>query len=321
VSTPYFNSRLVSVAMHMTFANKTDKTVMMTLAKFANSQGVCWPGQQTLMDLIGCSESTLRRALRRLEDGGHIRKSRRHRPDGARRSDRYELISLMPTGHFDAQPTGHFEGGNSKENYRSNKEERPSDSLRSSGLTWDDVELERDPLELPGDRVADSSSERIFEETPSATRETVDVDEPLQGVLVVQEKSMELEVVKEDPAVEVGRRAWRDLFGGELKLTAGQRTDRLAKVYIGNLKGRKTAFHSVRSVVKTSVDAGRSNEEIAGALLRLAAHPDRILSVNVLEVEILQGGQLRKTRRHQEEDDLFARWDQRIAMYKEAGLA
>ena len=47
-----------------------EKFVLVALADMADEKQSCYPGQATLSRMTGASESTVRRALNRLEDGG-----------------------------------------------------------------------------------------------------------------------------------------------------------------------------------------------------------------------------------------------------------
>lgn len=49
-----------------------DKLVLLALADNANDEGLCWPSVQTLERKCGMSESTVHRAISRLEEGGHV---------------------------------------------------------------------------------------------------------------------------------------------------------------------------------------------------------------------------------------------------------
>ena len=50
----------------------TAKLAFLVLASFANRNYLCFPSQATVCELMGCSVRTLRRAVRELEDAGHM---------------------------------------------------------------------------------------------------------------------------------------------------------------------------------------------------------------------------------------------------------
>lgn len=73
------------------------KFVLVVLADLADEADSCFPGQGRIAASTGCSISTVRRALKDLEDGGYIERVRRHREGGFRTSDRYVLrVGWLP---------------------------------------------------------------------------------------------------------------------------------------------------------------------------------------------------------------------------------
>ena len=64
---------------------------MVGLIVFASETGECWPRVSTLAEVIGCSERTAKRALRKLEAEGWIIRQRRYRKGGGQRSSLYRL--------------------------------------------------------------------------------------------------------------------------------------------------------------------------------------------------------------------------------------
>ena len=69
----------------------TCKFVLVTLAKYADEQGRCWPSQATLAKNVRCSVITVRRYLARLEKVGLIQRQGRGGMNGGRTSDMYSL--------------------------------------------------------------------------------------------------------------------------------------------------------------------------------------------------------------------------------------
>ncbi|WP_295035094.1 helix-turn-helix domain-containing protein [uncultured Microbacterium sp.] len=68
-----------------------EKFVLVALADMADEQHSCFPGQTTLAQMTGASESTVRRAVRKLEDLGLLNREERRSAGGYRTSDRYLL--------------------------------------------------------------------------------------------------------------------------------------------------------------------------------------------------------------------------------------
>lgn len=83
------------------------KATLVALANHADGDGVCYPGQVRLAQMIGCSERALRRYLQALEGAGMIERTQRRRADGSRTSDQYSLIGYQPASvAASRQPTG-----------------------------------------------------------------------------------------------------------------------------------------------------------------------------------------------------------------------
>jgi hypothetical protein len=72
------------------------KAVLVALANHADGDGVCYPGQVRLADMVGCSERALRRYLQALEGADLIERTPRRRRDGSRTSDQYQLRGYQP---------------------------------------------------------------------------------------------------------------------------------------------------------------------------------------------------------------------------------
>lgn len=105
---------------HLDELPPAQRVVMYVLASYADEAGSCYPGQTRLARETSLSESTVRRALRALEDGGYLRREARRAAGGYRTSDRYHLnVGARPvpaaTGRDDRMPstTGHDDRGES----------------------------------------------------------------------------------------------------------------------------------------------------------------------------------------------------------------
>jgi DNA-binding transcriptional ArsR family regulator len=71
-----------------------ERLILLALADWANDDGECWPGQVSIAEKVEVSESTVRRAIRRLEAAEVIEVGERRRPDGYRTSNLYRLGGL-----------------------------------------------------------------------------------------------------------------------------------------------------------------------------------------------------------------------------------
>lgn len=83
------------------------KFVLVALADWADDEGSCFPGVQTIARRVGAGETAVRENLARLKEAGLIVEERRNRASGARTSNRYWL---QMSGRIDLKPES--EGGN-----------------------------------------------------------------------------------------------------------------------------------------------------------------------------------------------------------------
>lgn len=82
------------------------KFVLVVLGDYADERHSCFPGQKHIAETVGASESSVRRALKTLEDEGYIQRERRTRDNGSRTSDRY-VLAVSVTGRSKGGLTGH----------------------------------------------------------------------------------------------------------------------------------------------------------------------------------------------------------------------
>lgn len=82
-----------------------EKVVLLVLADYADEDGYCFPGQQTISRRASIPERTLRRLLDSLEQRGLLLRERRVGERGERRTDGYRLAASLAGG-----PTGQIEG-------------------------------------------------------------------------------------------------------------------------------------------------------------------------------------------------------------------
>ena len=67
------------------------KTVYLYLRTRTGKREACWPGIRTIAGDLNLSESTVKRAIRELEQHGYLRREARFRPNGGRTSNRYTV--------------------------------------------------------------------------------------------------------------------------------------------------------------------------------------------------------------------------------------
>jgi len=67
------------------------RLVYMYLQDRANKDGACWPAVKTIARDLKLSRSTVKRALRDLEQTGYLEKQERHRKNGSCTSNLYTL--------------------------------------------------------------------------------------------------------------------------------------------------------------------------------------------------------------------------------------
>jgi hypothetical protein len=88
--------------------NPSEKLVLLALANYADSTGLCWPKVKTLCVDTSLSERTVRTALRRL-DGDFIGVEKRRGKTGQQASSVYRLSLGLPVGNdstLDSIPEG-----------------------------------------------------------------------------------------------------------------------------------------------------------------------------------------------------------------------
>ena len=92
-----------------------EKSVLVALAHRADKDGYCYPGQKAIAAMTGASESTVRRAIKSLDEAGYLSREDRRRKNGSRTSTRYHLPVTMTanqpvtmTGR-EKEPTGHHD--------------------------------------------------------------------------------------------------------------------------------------------------------------------------------------------------------------------
>ena len=85
----------------------TDKFVLVALADMADESHSCFPGQQTLAQMVGASETTVRRSISRLSEMGLLTREERRNKSGYKTSDRYFLqLDVTANSHRSNRPVG-----------------------------------------------------------------------------------------------------------------------------------------------------------------------------------------------------------------------
>jgi len=87
----------ISWAFGCPVKNPSEKLVLLALANYADSAGLCWPKVKTLCVDTSLSERTVRTALRRL-DGDFIAVQKRRGKTGQQAASVYRLSFCSPTG-------------------------------------------------------------------------------------------------------------------------------------------------------------------------------------------------------------------------------
>lgn len=68
------------------------KTVYIYLKDRSSTSGFCWPGVKTIASDLGLSRSTVKRALKELENTRWIQKQLRYRENGSSTSNLYTIL-------------------------------------------------------------------------------------------------------------------------------------------------------------------------------------------------------------------------------------
>jgi hypothetical protein len=74
--------------------NSSEKAILLALANYADGEGRCFPGQESLAKKAACSDRTVRTVLADLEERGVIVREERRRDDGYRTSDNILIVPL-----------------------------------------------------------------------------------------------------------------------------------------------------------------------------------------------------------------------------------
>jgi hypothetical protein len=138
------------------------KAMLVALAEFPGpGQRVCWPSQKTLADMTDFTERQVRSCLSDLEAQGLIKRERRNRGDGSRRSDRITLLG--PIKAFGPAQDG--------------DEEAPAETARPTGREFRGAPEEssgHEPSVEPGVEANASSEVKTSPQTVALEKHIVD---------------------------------------------------------------------------------------------------------------------------------------------------
>ena len=105
----------ISWALSYPVESSTEKAVLLVLANYADGDGECFPGQESIAQQAACSDRTVRRVLEAFEAKGLIARQERRRRDGSRTSDAIVLLAFQQAANLSGsgaatgqrvQPTG-----------------------------------------------------------------------------------------------------------------------------------------------------------------------------------------------------------------------
>lgn len=85
------------------------RAVFMEICVFSDEYGKCFPSRKTIAENIQMHPNSVDRFLEELEEKGLLNKSGRHRQDGSRTSNEYQIIVIPLTTHGDTPLTTHSE--------------------------------------------------------------------------------------------------------------------------------------------------------------------------------------------------------------------
>ncbi len=173
-ATDWVNFRAVAWAFKQRVGSAGAKYVLVALARFADSDGTCYPAQLTLAGVTELGETTVRRHLKYLEDCRLITRTPRWKADGTRDSYLYKLagapfepLAKMAGSQFeqpanlDARPAAEMTGEQIRErskafNVNDLQKSQAGMDARKTKLTSDEeiraAGLLSEILEVCGDR-------------------------------------------------------------------------------------------------------------------------------------------------------------------------
>jgi hypothetical protein len=84
----------ITWALGFDVKSPTEKAVLLVLANYADGDGVCFPGQDSIAAQAACTDRTVRAVLTAFEERGVIARVHRQRRDGSRTSDEIRLVAF-----------------------------------------------------------------------------------------------------------------------------------------------------------------------------------------------------------------------------------
>ena len=168
--------------------NPSEKLVLLALANYADSTGLCWPKVKTLCVDTSLSERTVRTALRRL-DGDFIEVEKRRGKTGQQASSVYRLRLGLPAGSdstLESKPEGNHclsQKATIASIYREEPSIEPS-LYRSSELlnekAWEEFVQHRKEIKKKLTLGAEKKNRRVLEGLPFDEQQEI-VDQAIRS--------------------------------------------------------------------------------------------------------------------------------------------
>jgi len=123
----------ISAALRAETPGPSSKLLLLVLANYADDEGYCYPGQETLCRNTGLGVRAVRDNLKLLEANGFISRSKRQRADGSRTSDLYRLLFLPGLATVERQPAKSAGGRQPAKSTVSNRHLTPKSPAADAG--------------------------------------------------------------------------------------------------------------------------------------------------------------------------------------------
>jgi hypothetical protein len=84
----------IAWALGINAGSSIRKLILISIANYADDQGVAWPALQTVADHANCSRRTVIRKIEELQQAGFLVKEERHHSSGRQQSNAFRLLLL-----------------------------------------------------------------------------------------------------------------------------------------------------------------------------------------------------------------------------------
>lgn len=268
-------------------ADSPSKMVLVALASFADNAGGCYPSHKRLASMSGLSLKTIKRKIALLEEQGLITTDERWRGDGTRASNQYWLNAPNELAN---EPGEQIEFYEDEQGRRVSAREQATNVGRQRAAKWqekvdresgvvDRESAKMDPVTphelLKNNPPNDSAALRANAVAPSGDEpENPANDENGDDDMADDEL---FDVADVDPA------AAQRIEARELDKQKNKRAQALTKVYTSRVK--LSVFPAVMKVVRRTVDAGFTDQQIEYALKDLAAS-QRSVTVDSMRIAL-----------------------------------